>query len=328
MLHSLRTCALVALAILLFSTFAVAAQNAILYGTVFDVANKPLPGVAVKLENPSLGLSRIVFTNADGVYTFAEVQPAEGYRVIASRQGVQIDMRDGIVVNVGDERIMVPPLHERAATAPPSAPQPIQRGLVTERVSASNSGVITGEQLRSLPLYNRNFLALGLLTPNTHDVEGGSALTGATFSIAGARATSNAFLMDGMDNVGSSSNQAIPFQVNDSIQEFRVISSLASAEFGRNLGGVVNVVTRRAASGFHGNLFGYFGNDALNADRPLSVYRGTGFDSAAAHAGSLTQHNISLAPITYNDYVAWAASNGYCTDSLSPAAGAGLHACP
>src|ERR1041384_489215 len=227
--------------------------------------------------------------------------------------------RARLVANIGDERVIVPPLREQviAGTKNDIVTKSVEKGVTTERVSSTISAVITGEQLRSLPLYNRNFLALGLLTPNTHDVEAGSALTGATFSIAGARPTSNAFLMDGMDNVGSSSNQAIPFQVNDSIQEFRVISTLAGAEFGRNLGGVVNVVTRRAATGFHGSVFGYFGNDALNADRPLSVYRGTGFDQAAARDGSLTQHTPGLFPVTYNDYVAQSATAGYCTDSLS-----------
>ena len=320
---------------LLVSTSALAVQNAVLYGTVYDRAGKPMAGVVILLENAQIGAQRVTVTVGDGSYTIAEVQPAEGYRVTASVGGKKIDVREGIVVNIGDERVIVPALHEQVIGASGSGlgasgevvPKAVEKGVTTELVSSAVSAVISGEQLRTLPLYNRNFLALGLLTPNTHDVEAGSALTGATFSIAGARASSTAFLMDGMDNVGSSSNQAIPFQVNDSIQEFRVISGLAPAEYGRNLGGVVNVVTRRAASGFHGSLFGYFGSDALNADRPLSVYSGSGFEQAAARAGSVTKHNPSLAPVTYNDYVQEAATLGYCTDSLSPTAGAGLHKC-
>lgn len=329
MRHALRNTVLVALFSFFTSAFAAAAiQNAVLYGTVYDTAGKPMAGITVLLENPSLSLARVTITSPDGSYTIAEVPPAEGYRVTASRSGQKIDVRDGIVINVGDERVIVPPLRERVAGATTdAAPLPIEKGLNTERISASNSAVITREQLRSLPLYNRNFLALGLLTPSAHDVEGGSALAGATFSIAGARPTSNDFLLDGMDNVASSSNQAIPFQVNDSIQEFRVISSLAGVEYGRNSGGVVNVVTRRATSGFHGSAFGFFGSDSLNADRPLSVYKGSGFDQAAGRAGSLTTHTPTLGPVTYNDYVAQAAVMGYCTDSLSATAGAGLHAC-
>ncbi len=338
MRHALRISAFFALFVLLTATVASAAiQNAVLYGTVYDTAGKPMAGVTVLLENPSLSLARVTITSPDGTYTIAEIPPAEGYRVTALRSGQKIDVREGIAVNVGDERVIVPPLREQVVgTAREAVPKAVEKGLVTERMTAANSGVITGEQLRSLPLYNRNFLALGLLTPNTHDVEGGSALAGATFSIAGARPTSNAFLFDGMDNVASSSNQAIPFQVNDSVQEFRVISSLAGAEFGRNLGGVVNVVTRRASTGFHGSAFGFFAGDALNSDRPLSVYKGSGFDTAAAYAGTpLADSSVfTFSPTTYNGYVNSAANLGnflvgapYCTDSLSPVAGPGLVAC-
>ncbi|HUR36787.1 MAG TPA: hypothetical protein VM009_03155, partial [Terriglobales bacterium] len=167
------------------------------------------------------------------------------------------------------------------------------------------------------------FLVLGLLTANTHDVEAGSALTGASFSISGQRAGSNNFLLDGSDNVASSSNQAIPFQVNDAIQEFRVTSSTANAEYGKGSGGVVSVVTRRGTNTLRGALFGYFANDKFNSDSPLSLYRGSGFDKAATFAGSQTA--AAAVPVfgagsafvnSYNQYVATAQSKGYCTNSI------------
>src|SRR5207248_9421241 len=92
-------------------------------------------------------------------------------------------------------------------------------------------------------------------------------------------------MLDGADNVASSSNQAIPFQVNDSIQEFRVTSSTATAEYGRNAGGTVNVVTRRGGNKIHGSAYGYFGSDSFNGVNPLSVYNGTTLDKAADYAG-------------------------------------------
>ncbi len=154
-----------------------------------------------------------------------------------------------------------------------------------DTISTAVSSVITSNQLRSLPFFNRNFLALGLLVSSTHDVPAWSELKDTTFSISGQRPTSNAFLLDGMDNVASSSNQAIPFQVNDAIQEFRVVTANSDAQFGRNIGGVVNIVTRRGTAKFHGSVFGYFASDSINATSPLSVYNGTGFDQAAAFAG-------------------------------------------
>ena len=276
-----------------------ATQNAVVYGTVYDAAGNPMTGVTVTLENPALGFTRATTTGSDGSYNFAEVPPAEGYRLTAAKGGKKLDIRAGITVNVGDERVILPPLKEQAAAAA-AAPVVEKRAeaqaVRVETSSTTISGVITGDQLRALPLYNRNFLVLGLLTPNTHDVEPGSELTGASFSVAGNRPNENSFLLDGADNVASSSNQSLPFQVNDSVQEFRVISSTASAEYGRNQGGVVNVVTRRGGNAFHGNVFGYFGNDRLNADNPLSVYSGTTFDKNADRAGPVNAAPVSTVP--------------------------------
>jgi len=185
-----------------------------------------------------------------------------------------------------------------------------------EYLSTAESSVVTSDQLRSLPFFNRNFLILGLLAPSTHDVPEGSELKDTTFSISGERPTSDDFLLDGLDNVASSSNQAIPFQVNDAIQEFRVVYATPDAQFGRNIGGVVNIVTQRGTAQFHGSVFGYFASDALNATSPLSSYYGTTFNQAAAFAGPLNAAPITLPsdpnatpvfePTNYNQYVATA----------------------
>ncbi len=311
------------------------AQNATVLGTVFNKTGAPMPGVVVLLENKDTGFIKSANTGADGSYTISGVPPAAGYKIsAATAQGDPIGTpRENIEVNVGDEREILPPLREpvpvspaaggettpgtpvAAAAAPaPSGPAPVVRN---ETTITSIGGVITGDQLRSLPLYNRNFLVLGLLTPNTHDVEAGSPLSGSSFSISGNRPSSNNFLLDGAENMATSNNQAIPFQVNDAIQEFRVTSSTANAEFGRG-SGVVSVVTQSGKNAFHGSIFGYFANDALNQDNPLSTYSGTGFDKAAAYAGPLNAAPLAFspgaaaAPSSYNQYVntARAASNG------------------
>lgn len=209
-----------------------------------------------------------------------------------------------------------PPKAGSGAKPPPTR----QHGAVEsshvplDTISTAESTVITSNQLRSLPFFNRNFLTLGLLVSSTHDVPAWSELKDTTFSISGQRPTSNAFMIDGMDNVASSSNQAIPFQVNDAIQEFRVVTANSDAQFGRNIGGVVNIVTRRGTAKFHGSVFGFFASDSLNATSPLSVYNGSGFDQATAFAGPLNAvaamntNSPGLAPIyqpaNYNQYIA------------------------
>src|SRR3954452_14639468 len=317
----------VALLVFAASAAFAAPQNAVVDGTVYDATGTPLPGVSVSLDNPALGFARSTTTGSDGSYNFAEVPPAEGYRLTAARGGNKIDIRSGITVNVGDERVILPPLKEQPVVAAATgAKQEVKETKldsqgVRNETATTQSGVITGDQLRSLPLYNRNFLALGLLTPNTHDAVAGSNLSGGSFSVAGSAASSNNFLLDGTDNVASSSNQAIPFQVNDAVQEFRVISSTANAEYGRNGGGTINVVTRRGGNQFHGSGFGYFSSDALNAGSPVSVYGGSGFDAAAAYAGTPAADptNLTAFPLRYNDYVNSAANNGFCTDQIGTA---------
>src|SRR5207248_10630860 len=121
--------------------------------------------------------------------------------------------------------VVLPPLKEQAVVASNPNPEVVakavpRQAVTNETVSTTISGVITGDQLRSLPVaVNRNFLNAGLIPSNTHDTEQGSQLAGASFSVSGLRSNSNNFLLDGSDNVASSSNQAIPFQVNDSVQE-------------------------------------------------------------------------------------------------------------
>ena len=119
--------------------------------------------------------------------------------------------------------------------------------------------------------------------------------------------------------MASSSNQAIPFQVNEAIKEFRVTTANADARYGRGAGGVVDVVTQSGTDKFHGSAFGYFAEDRFNGNSPLSIYNGSGFDRAAAYAGA-SNAAPSLQPQTYNSYVAQAQALGKCTD---PGSGAG-----
>ena len=237
---------------------------------------------------------------------------------------------EGVDASGGQDQNSNPP-HTTAqpATPPSPAPRPGSSGkkahphqhgsdeaphIPLDLLSTAVSTVITSDQLRSLPFFNRNFLTLGLLASSVHDVPAWSELKDTTFSISGQRPTSNAFLLDGMDNVASSSKQAIPFQVNDAIQEFRVVTATSDAQFGRNIGGVVNIVTRRGTAKFHGSVFGFFASESLNATSPLSVYNGSGFNQAAAFAGPLNAvaamntNAPGSAPIfqpaSYNQYVA------------------------
>src|SRR5216684_2843300 len=216
-----------AVGFLLPATFLFAAtQNGTVYGTVYDASGNPMQGVTVTLENSALGFSRSTITAADGSYNFAEVPPAHGYRITATNGSKKLDARSGITVNVGDERAILPPLGE--TTGQPAAQTKAVEAVQSDTASTAVSGVITGEQLRPLLLYNRNFLALGLLTPETHDVGQGSPLTGGFLFDLGDPFKQQSFparRVGQRDLQYQPTNQALSFQVNDSIQEFRMISA-------------------------------------------------------------------------------------------------------
>ena len=268
-----------------------------------------LASAKVVLEG-SAGTRLEATADSTGRFTFSKLKPdtynlfayaADGRRLPAGTEVTLLSWNDKKTANIS-ERV--------TATM---VGRPVQPDLLVPVGT-----VIERDQLQELPLYNRNFLALGLITQNTHDAEAGSALAGGTFSIAGARVTSNNFRLDGADNVASSSNQAIPFQVNEAIKEFRVTTANADARYGRGAGGVVDVVTQSGTDKFHGSAFGYFADDRFNGSSPLSVYNGSGFDRAAAYAGALNA-TPSLQPNSYNSYVAQAQALGKCTDPGSGA---------
>ena len=144
-----------AFAILLLVTPAIfaATQNAVVYGTVYDATGSPLAGVSVTMENAAIGFTRTTTTDADGSYNFAEVPPAEDYRLSAARDGKKIDLRSGIVVNVGDERVILPPLKEQPVASTPGGEVKEQKvtavqSVSHETVSTTLSAVITGDQIR------------------------------------------------------------------------------------------------------------------------------------------------------------------------------------
>lgn len=312
----------------------------------------PVAGTTVQLFNPATKLIQTTKTDDDGNFEFPVVPPQAGYviQVLDPNNGKVLVSSDPFDLNVGQAHTTLPPIDIAPALAPPPPPTPApvaapttpaannpapapvaaanpppkpvpaqpKSQAIQNNLNISLSANITRTQLSELPLFNRNFLALGLFLPGVHNVDPGSPLAGAAFSISGSRTTASNFQLDGSDNLASSTNQAIPFQVNDSVQEFRIVYANPDLQYGQGSGGVVDVITNRGQSkggAWHGTAFGYFNNDSLNAGTPLSIYSGTTFAKAAAYAGSTTgspteiadeqigNNNagfISYAPTTYN----------------------------
>ncbi len=136
------------------------------------------------------------------------------------------------------------------------------------RDSAAVGTVIENRQIVGLPLDGRNFLELSLLVPGAAPSAPGSAGSvrgDFALNVNGAREDANAFLLDGAYNVDPKLNTFGVKPPVDAIQEFEVLTSTHDAAFGRNGGGQINIVLKSGTNGFHGTVYEFFRNGALDA---------------------------------------------------------------
>ena len=133
-------------------------------------------------------------------------------------------------------------------------------------------GKVVGErELEDLPLNGRNFSQLGLLQPGVVPITpglveaGGGLRDGQPYSVNGTRPESNNFLIDGADNFNGVDGGYVLKPPVDAISEFRIITHNANAEFGHALGSTTNIITRSGTNQFHGALWDFLRNDAVDA---------------------------------------------------------------
>src|SRR5205814_267590 len=145
---------------------------------------------------------------------------------------------------------------------------------VVETTSASVAALVSQEQLRELPLNGRSFtdlitLQTGAVAPTNAAQATTNYGNGPQLSVAGARSDANNFMIDGTDMSGASNNtpgSAAGVQLGvDAIREYQVIASNPKAEYGRNAGAVINAVSRSGTNDWHGGVFEFLRNSALDA---------------------------------------------------------------
>lgn len=245
---------------LALSAFA-CAQRATLSGTVSDPKGGLLKDVAITLLNLDQGLKRESATNDEGSFYVPWLQPGR-YVVTAQKDGFAIAEVKDVVLHVGDSHI----LNVQMQVGAPLVEIEVQSTLpLVETISPGLGQIVTGEVIRNAPLNGRNVLDLALLMPgvtppNPDDVSPGR------LNVAGARADSIAYLLDGGLNNDQLDNSVVYNPNPDTVAEFRILTSNYPAEFGRNSGGVVSVVVRSGTNDFHGSAFDFLRNDALDAN--------------------------------------------------------------
>jgi len=257
---SVRCLAVLAIALMIPALVAAQTESGKITGSVTDQSGAVLPGVTVDLKSVERATTRSTVTNAAGEYVFASLVPGT-YDVTAelsgfSTQQVRTTVPVGatVAVNVqmavGAQTEVITVVGETAAAINTS----------TQDIATT----VTETQIRELPTLTRNPYALVALSGQaSRDTESNR---GTGYAINGQRSASTNILLDGSannDEFTATVGQEVPL---DGVQEFSVITSNFSAQFGRASGGVVNVATKSGTNQFRGTVYDFFRNDALSTN--------------------------------------------------------------
>ncbi len=264
-----------------------------MFGTVSDPSGAKVAGATVTIFSVDLNrTARTLTTDSSGNFT-AELLPIGRYRIEIEAKGFKKTTLTDILLNVNDKLTF---------------PVSLQLGNVAETVtvqespvevqlqSAEQSTTITGTQIRNLTLNNRNYEQLVTLMPGVSSTAADQIYVGVSspsgesnqvnFSINGSRPTQNAWTVDGADNLDRGANLTLlNYPSVDAIDEFKVLRSDYSAEFGRAGGGQINVVTKSGTSQFHGDAYEFNRNNDYSANSFLNNRSG-----------------IKEPPLRYNDF--------------------------
>ena len=254
------------LLLLLSSSAAAQTHRASLRGIVYDPNGAVIRGAQVKLINRDTGEIRTTTSGEEGEYTVSSLQPGL-YRLEIAASGFATLPRE-FSLNVNQEARADAQLQIAGVSDPYNIDYIIANTGELKKDSADLGSVIDNRQVVGLPLDGRNFYELSLLVPGAAPAAEGSAGSvrgDFAFSVNGAREDGNNFLLDGVYNVDPKLNTFGVRPPVDAIHEFEMLTSSYDAAFGRNPGAQVNVVLKSGANNYHGSLFEFHRNAALDA---------------------------------------------------------------
>ncbi len=247
-------------------------------GVLVDPAGAAVPGADCALTNQATGVVATAKSGGDGSFVFPNVL-AGVYTLTARSQGFKTLEAKDIVVSASEFRalgtltLQIGDLVESVSVTAELAP--------LQTASAEKSGLITGQQLNNIAIKGRDFFAFMITIPGVVDnfsqrreTASPDAIRG-TF-INGNRENQKNFAVDGITNLDTGSNSTIHFQPNmDSVAEIKVLTSNYQAEFGRNGGGVITVITKGGQRDFHGTGYYFYRHESLNANNFFNNRTGT-----------------------------------------------------
>ncbi|HEY2014436.1 MAG TPA: TonB-dependent receptor, partial [Bryobacteraceae bacterium] len=243
--------------------------TAAITGTVVDAGGAAVNGATITATDTDRGTSYTAKSNEGGIFNLARV-PIGNYQVKAEATGFQSSVQNGLTLVLNQTARLDFKLSVGAVTttAQVTAEAPVLQSETTQVSTLIDSKTVT-----DIPLATRNYVELTLLAPGTVHPDnsafnnGDNVQSGARPYINGNREQSNNFILDGMDNNQTSDNLLAFTPSPDAIQEFNLITSNASAEFGNFMGGIVNASIKSGTNHFHGDVWEFFRNDVLNANQ-------------------------------------------------------------
>ena len=260
----------IAMAVLLGTNVTLGQEvTATVTGTVTDQQGAPIVGASVTAKSVERGTIFKDVSNEAGIYRITQL-PVGSYELRVEKDGFQSAQYPAFTLSLNQIARIDPELKvgQVTETVEVAAGAPL---LKTEATLVDT--IINAATNDALPLATRNYVQLTLLSPGAVHPDpssfnnGDNVVSGARPFINGNREQSNNFLLDGMDNNQVSDNLLGYTPSPDAIQEFNLISNNAPAEFGNYMGGIVNATIKSGTNGFHGDVWEFFRNDKLNANK-------------------------------------------------------------
>ncbi|QHN04332.1 carboxypeptidase regulatory-like domain-containing protein [Granulicella sp. WH15] len=267
MKHSSRPASRIALAILAVTIGSPAlslAQGVLaeIHGIVTDSTGSAIPSATIVLTDVTKGWTRTIKSNAQGEYTLPELE-TDRFALTVDAPGFRKSIRQGIQLQTGQQaRVDFSLLNGEASD---SVTVEADASLV-QSSDATLGDVVDQRKIVELPLNGRQFFQLAQLVPNVlPPIPGSSLAFRGGFNVSGQPEVNNNYLLDGIDNADEATMQPTVSPSVEGIQEFKLLTGVYTAEYGRFSGGQILITTRSGGNAIHGSAYEFYRNSFLDA---------------------------------------------------------------